>query len=117
MAKIKAVIEKLDVEIEQPEQGIYVIRLQNADATEVVGVLSNLISGGGGAAAPTQPTRRGVGGRTTGLGGLGGTRGVGGETGTLGGVGQSVGGQIQRETPSGGGISAVAAEGIRITAD
>jgi general secretion pathway protein D len=139
MAKIKAVIEKLDVEIEQPEQGIYVIRLQNADATEVVGVLSNLISGGGGAAAPTQPTRRGVGGRTTGLGGLGGLGGgtlggqyqgyqgyqgglggtllQGGQTGTLGGVGQSVGGQIQRETPSGGGISAVAAEGIRITAD
>lgn len=133
MSKIKAVIEKLDVEIGQPEQGIYVIRLQNADATEVVGVLSSLISGGGGAVAPTQPTRRGIGGRTTGLGGLGGLGGgtfggqyqggqtgtllPGGQTGTLGGVGQSVGGQIQREYPSGGGISAVAAEGIRITAD
>lgn len=131
MAKIKSVIQKLDVEIEQPEQGIYVIRLQNANATEVVSVLSNLISGGGGAAVPVQPpSRRGIGG-TTGLGGLGrlggGTFGgqylggqtglfQGGQTGTISGLGQSAG-QIQRENPSGGGISAVAAEGIRITAD
>lgn len=132
MTKIKAVIEKLDVEIEQAEQGIYVIRLQNADATEVVTVLSNLISGGGGGgvATPTQPTRKGMGGRSTGgLGGLGGgtfgsqyqggqtgTLFQGGQTGTLGSLGQSAG-QIQRENPGGGGISAVAAEGIRITAD
>ncbi|MER3445751.1 MAG: hypothetical protein C4291_02440, partial [Candidatus Dadabacteria bacterium] len=108
MAKIKAVIEKLDVEIEQPEQGIYVIRLQNANAAGVVSVLSNLISGGGGAAVPVQPSsRRGIGG-TTGLGGLGrlgggtfggqylggqtGTLFQGGQTGTISSLGQSAGG-------------------------
>ncbi|MCI0455134.1 MAG: LysM peptidoglycan-binding domain-containing protein, partial [Candidatus Dadabacteria bacterium] len=55
MSKIRAVIEKLDVEVEQPEQGIYVIRLQNADAEQVVSVLSGLIGGGGGAVS--QPRR------------------------------------------------------------
>jgi general secretion pathway protein D len=130
MAKIKAVIEKLDVEIE--EQGIYVIRLQSATATEVVAVLSNLISGGGGAAT-VQPSRRRIGGTTTGgLGGVGGTGGLGGlgglgggtlggqyqggQTGTLGGLGQSAG-QIQRENQGVGGTSGIAAEGVKITAD
>lgn len=133
MKKIKAVIEELDVKTEEPEQGIYVIRLQNADAEQVVGVLSNLIGGGGGTTY-TQGTRRGMTGRemTGGLGGTFGTsyRGLGGtfgtsyrrgQTGTLGGLGQlgQTEGGITRESPEGGVTSTVVAEaeGIRITAD
>jgi len=115
MNKIKAVIEKLDVEVEQPEQGIYVIRLQNADAEQVVSVLSSLIGGGGGAVTQPRrtPTRTTEGGRTLGTTFQGG-RQTGGTVGAF-----EQGGQvIQRET-DGGGVSAVVAEaeGVRITAD
>ncbi len=116
MGKIKAVIEKLDVDAETPELGIYVIRLQNADAEQVVSILSSLIGGGGGAV--TQSIRETT--RTT--GGVGGTLGTtyqGGRQ-TAGTVGafEQAGQLIQRET-DGGGISAVVAEaeGVRITAD
>jgi general secretion pathway protein D len=146
MNKIKAVIEKLDVEVEQPEQGVYVIRLQNADAQEVVAVLSNLISGGGGGATIPARSTRGIGGRTNGgfgggtfggqyRGGQAGTFSGFGQQGTLGGFGQQgslggfgqqgisgefgqSGGQIQRENAAGGsGVSAIVAEGLRVTAD
>jgi general secretion pathway protein D len=119
MKKIKAIIRKLDVETEQPEQGIYVIRLQNADAEQIVGVLSGLI--GGGTAGPIQPTRRTT---ETRLGTIGTSLGTtyqtgtfGRQTGTLGGLGQ-IGGQITRE-PVGETITPTVAEaeGIRITAD
>ena len=117
MKKIKAVIEELDVEVEQPEQGIYVIRLQNADAEQVVGVLSALIGGGTGttAAQGTRTTQR----RTT--GGLGETFGSSyqrRQTGTMGAFGQSEE-RIQREDTGGNGLSAIVAEaeGIRVTAD
>ena len=117
MKKIKAVIEELDVEVEQPEQGIYVIRLQNADAEQVVGVLSALIGGGTGTTAAQGPrtTQR----RTT--GGLGETFGSSyqrGQTGTLGAFGQSEE-RIQRGETGGTGLSAIVAEaeGIRVTAD
>ena len=116
MGKIKAVIEKLDVEAETPELGIYVIRLQNADAEQVVSILSSLIGGGGGAI--TQPGRTTT--RTT--GGVGGTLGTtyqgGRQTGGTVGAFEQAGQVIQRET-DGGGISAVVAEaeGVRITAD
>ena len=116
MNKIKAVIEKLDVEAETPELGIYVIRLQNADAEQVVSILSSLIGGGGGAI--TQPGRTTT--RTT--GGVGGTLGTtyqgGRQTGGTVGAFEQAGQVIQRET-DGGGISAVVAEaeGVRITAD
>jgi general secretion pathway protein D len=118
MSKIRAVIEKLDVEVEQPEQGIYVIRLQNADAEQVVSVLSSLLGGGGGAVS--QPRRTTT--RTT--GGIGGTLGstyqggrqIGG-TGTAG-VFEQAGELIQRETTGGGFAAVVAeAEGVRVTAD
>ncbi len=117
MNKIKAVIEKLDIEVETPEQGIYVIRLQNADAEQVVSVLSSLIGGGGGAVTqPRRPTTR----TTGGLGGTLGTTYQGGRQTGVGTVGAfEQGGQvIQRET-AGGGVSAVVAEaeGVRITAD
>jgi len=48
MAKIKAVIEILDVKTDEPQEGIYVIRVLNADAEQIVGVLSALFGGGGG---------------------------------------------------------------------
>jgi general secretion pathway protein D len=117
MKKIKAVIEKLDVQTEQPEQGIYVIRLQNADAEQVVAVLSSLI---GGAGVTTQPTRVTGGRRRTTGGGLGGTLGIqyqGRQIGTLRGL--QAGEQISRE-PSGEGLApgvVAEAEGIRVTAD
>jgi general secretion pathway protein D len=118
MKKIKAVIEELDVEVEQPEQGIYVIRLQNADAEQVVSVLSALIGGGTGtttAQGVSRTTQR----RTT--GGLGETFGSSyqrGQTGTLGGIGQSEE-RIQRGETGRNGLSQVVAEaeGIRVTAD
>ncbi|MCH7926870.1 MAG: type II secretion system secretin GspD [Candidatus Dadabacteria bacterium] len=43
--KIKAAIERLDVKVAEPEHGIYVIRLKNGDAEQIVGVLNSLISG------------------------------------------------------------------------
>lgn len=48
MKKIKAVIEILDVETAEPEEGIYVIRVLNADAESIVAVLASLFGGGGG---------------------------------------------------------------------
>ncbi len=53
--KIKAAIERLDVEVAEPEHGIYVIRLKNGDAEQIVGVLNSLISG----AATSARTSRG----------------------------------------------------------
>lgn len=140
MKKVKAIIEKLDVETEQPEQGIYTVRLQNADAEQVVGVLSNLIGGGGGggfggAGRGGGGGRRSGGGR--GLGGLGGGAGgfggglggslQGGQLGGIGGLGglgegfggEGGGGGISRGGASEQGFAASVAEteGIRITAD
>ncbi len=117
MKKVKAVIEELDVEVEQPEQGIYVIRLQNADAEQVVGVLSGLIGGGTGAATVQgQRTNQ----RRT-AGGLGETFGSSyqrRQTGTIGAFGQSEE-RIQRGETVGSGLSAAVAEaeGIGVTAD
>jgi general secretion pathway protein D len=48
MKKIKSVIEILDVETAEPEEGIYVIRVLNADAEQLVSVLASLFGGGGG---------------------------------------------------------------------
>ncbi|MGH7908284.1 MAG: secretin N-terminal domain-containing protein, partial [Thermodesulfobacteriota bacterium] len=116
MNKITAVIEKLDIEVETPEEGIYVIRLQNADAEQVVSILSSLIGGGGGAVTqPSRPTTR----TTGGFGGTTGTTYQGGrQTGGTVGAFEQAGQVIQRET-DGGGFSAVVAEaeGVRITAD
>ena len=47
MKKIKAVIEILDVETDEPEEGIYVIRVLNADAEQIVSVLASLFGGSG----------------------------------------------------------------------
>ena len=111
MAKIKAVIEILDVKTDIPEDGIFVIRVLNADAEQLVGVLSALFGGGGGGfgrGSISQRTER-TGSRGT-LGGIGGQGGIG--TGT----GQSRQ-AIQRQTTT--GLSSIVAETdeLRITAD
>jgi len=116
MSKIKAVIEILDVETDQQEEGIYVIRILNADSEQIVSVLSSLFGGGGafrGSQRSAQRTQRtGTSGASTGLGSVGrGTSGIGGTT-------QSRQG-ISRQGVGGVSTSVVVAESdtIRITAD
>lgn len=65
MKKIKAVIEILDVETSEPEEGIYVIRVLNADAEQLVSVLANLFGGSGASRTGTQTN---LAQRTSGLG-------------------------------------------------
>lgn len=59
LERIKDLITLLDVETDDVEHGIYVIRIKNADAEQIVGVLSGIIqSGGGGRAASSTQTSR-----------------------------------------------------------
>ncbi len=123
LPKINTIIKKLDVETEEPEEGIYVVRLLNADVEQVVAVLSALVGGGGVSTGSLGV----VGGRRTGartLGGLGeGTfgqsqigRGALGQTYT----GQFGGQRTSRRETAGAPTSAasvVTEEGLRITAD
>ena len=107
MEKIRKVISILDVLSEQVEQGIYVLRIKNADAEQIVGVLSSIIgSGGGGGRAGGQQNQR----SRLSSGGLGST-----QTGI--GSGQTRAG-LSRQAAS-GALSSVVAEsdGLRITAD
>jgi general secretion pathway protein D len=136
LPKINSIIKKLDVETEEPEEGIYVLRLLNADAEQVVAVLSSLMGGGGvstGAqgVGSTRRTGGGIfGGGTLGGGTLGGGTLGGGTFGRSltrgGGVGQTYTGQfaggqaITRRGTAGAPTSAasvVTEEGVRITAD
>ena len=109
MAKIKAVIEILDVKTDEPQEGIYVIRVLNADAEQIVGVLSALFGGGGGGLGTVQRAQR--------------TSGFGSGSGFGTGGGSSFGqGQtrqtISRQSQTGRTASIVAeANGLRITAD
>jgi general secretion pathway protein D len=107
MEKIRKVISILDVLSEQVEQGIYVLRIKNADAEQIVGVLSTIIgSGGGGGRAGRQQNQR----ARLSSGGLGST-----QTGI--GSGQTRAG-LSRQAASGALSSVVAeADGLRITAD
>ncbi len=59
LEKIKELITLLDVETDDVEHGIYVIRIKNADAEQIVGVLSGIIQSGGGsrAVSSTQTSR------------------------------------------------------------
>ena len=114
MAKIKAVIEILDVKNDIPEDGIFVIRVLNADAEQLVSVLSALFGGGGGGfnrGGIQQRTQR-TGGIGQGLGGIGGQGGIGTGTGT--GTSRQA---IQRQV--GSNLSSIVAETdeLRITAD
>ncbi len=136
LPKINSIIKKLDVESEEPEEGIYVIRLLNADAEQMVAVLSGLIGGGGGVstgsqgAIGTRTTRTGMfGGGTYGGGRYGGGTFGGGTFGQSvtgrGAVGQGFGGQFggqqatRRESAGAPttAASVVTEEGVRITAD
>ncbi len=124
MAKIKAVVEILDVKTDIPEDGIFVIRVLNADAEQLVGVLSALFGGGVGGfgrGAISQRTQ-GIGSRGT----FGGGRGTFGGQSTFGGLGGQTGigtgtgrsrQNIQRQATT--GLSSVVAQtaGLRITAD
>lgn len=59
MEKIKETIALLDVETENIDQGIYVIRIKNADAEQIVNVLTGIIHPGGSRVKPyrTQANR------------------------------------------------------------
>jgi general secretion pathway protein D len=133
LPKINSIIKKLDVETEEPEEGIYVVRLLNADAEQVVAVLSSLVGGGGvstGSQGLVRTRRTGAGtfgGGTFGGGTLGG--GTFGQSVTgRGAVGQTYTGQfagaggqaITRRQTAGAPTSAASVateEGLRITAD
>lgn len=141
MAKIKRIIEILDVETDQAESGIYVIPINSADAEHIVSVLSGLIGGSGATTSTGTGTSVGAGrtggriNRGTGLSGSGrsglGSGGTFGSTGgtlgsgglssgsSLGGFGAGGGSFVDDITSSGGGLSTVVAEaeGLRITAD
>jgi len=110
MAKIKAVIEILDVETEEPQEGIFVIRILNADAEQIVGVLSALFggSGGGGFSGGTERAQR-----TSGLGSGTGSA-TGGSTFGSGQTRQTISRQSQT-----GRTSTIVAEtdDVRVTAD
>ena len=108
MAKIKAVIEILDVKTDIPEDGIFVIRVLNADAEQLVGVLSALFGGGGGGIGRGAISERAQRTGSRGLGGVGGQTGIG--------TGQSRQ-AIQRQATT--GLSSIVAETdeLRITAD
>lgn len=110
MAKIKAVIEILDVKTDEPQEGIFVIRVLNADAEQIVSVLSALFGGGGGGGFS------GVSQRVSGIG-SGSAFGSGSTGGSTFGQGQTRQ-TIQRQNLGGRTASVVAeADGLRITAD
>jgi len=110
MAKIKAVIEILDVKTDEQQDGIFVIRVLNADAEQIVGVLSALFGGGGGGSGFAQQRAQ----RTSGFGGSGSALGSGATGGST--FGQSQ--RISRQNTGGGGGSVVAeTDDLRITAD
>ena len=110
MDKIKAVIEILDVKTDEPQEGIYVIRVLNADAEQIVGVLSALFGGGGiggGGLGTAQRVQR--------------TSGIGSGFGT-GGGGSTFGQGQTRQTISRQGIGRTASivaetDNVRVTAD
>jgi general secretion pathway protein D len=108
MKKIKAVIEILDVETAEPEEGIYVIRVLNADAESIVAVLASLFGGSG--------ARTGFGAdRTQRTSGYGTDSGLG-TTSTIG-TGSSTARQaIERGTTSGSAVVAETDE-LRVTSD
>jgi general secretion pathway protein D len=111
MAKIKAVVEILDVKTDVPEDGIFVIRVLNADAEQLVSVLSSLFGGGAGARGVGIAQRQQSRGSTLGGALTGGQAGAGG-------TGSALSRQaIQRGATT--GLSSVVAEteDIRITTD
>lgn len=116
MAKIKAVIEILDVETTEPEEGIYVVRVLNADAEQIVAVLASLF-GGSGYGGGGYGGAAGGDNRMSRSGGIGGATGLGGSTGGAFGGGTAQARQaIERGAIRTSGIVAET-ETIRVTAD
>lgn len=114
MAKIKAVIEILDVKTDEQQEGIFVIRVLNADAEQIVSVLSALFGGGGGGIGGFGATQRAE--RTSGFGG-GSAFGGGTTGGSTFGQGQTRQ-TISRQTQTNRGATVIAeTENLRITAD
>jgi len=106
MEKIRKVVSILDVLSDQVEQGIYVLRIKNADAEQIVGVLSSIVgSGGGGRARGGQQNQR----ARISSGGLGAAQSSIGTGETRAGISRQ----------AAGSLSSVVAEsdGLRITAD
>jgi len=105
MEKIRKVVSILDILADQVEQGIYVLRIKNADAEQIVGVLSSIIGSGSGGGGRQQIQRTRLS-----SGGLGSA-----QTGIGSGESRSA---ISRQARS-ASISSVVAEtdGLRITAD
>ncbi len=113
MERIKETIALLDVETENIDQGIYVIRIKNADAEQIVSVLLGIINPGrsGNTSYRTQTDRSGTNRINTGS-----------TLSTSGGTSRSGIRQSSRENPRQTGPSGLAAisaeaEGLRITAD
>jgi len=90
MRQIKELVEKLDVHSPLTTARIHVYRLKNAQASEITGVVSGLIGGGGGVGNLSPVTGRGSLGRggggfsSGGMGGFGGGFGGGGYGGGFG---------------------------------
>ncbi len=123
MEKIKKVIKILDVKTEEPEQGIYVVRIKNADAEHIVSVLSGIIGEGRGGVSFSEGSfggrRRDTRSGEVGFGRGTGTFGISssGVSSGLGGLSTGRGG-ISRERGSIGRSSIVIeSEGLKVTAD
>ncbi len=98
MREIQEIVAKLDVNPPMATSRIHVYRLKNAQALEMVGVLNNLLNGGGGGTSTLSPTTgkgslgrasfnanggsSGFGGMSSpgGMGGMGGMSGMGGSS-------------------------------------
>ncbi|HXW84432.1 MAG TPA: secretin N-terminal domain-containing protein, partial [Candidatus Binataceae bacterium] len=100
MREIEEIVAKLDIQPPNATSRIHVYHLKNAEASEVVMVLSNLINGGGGGTGTLSPStgRNSLGrGSATGSinsgfgGGFAGAGGGGGFGGGMGGIGSSSG--------------------------
>jgi general secretion pathway protein D len=109
MKKIKAVIEILDVETAEPEEGIYVIRVLNADAESIVAVLASLFGGSG--------ARTGIGAdRAQRTSGFGTDSALGSTSSTIGTGSSSARQAIERGASSGSAVVAETDE-LRVTSD
>jgi len=109
MAKIKAVIEILDVETDEPEEGIYVIRVLNADAEQIVAVLASLFGGSTGGVGSTFNRGQRTGGISTGTTGIG--------TSTTGGTSSALSRQAIERGASVGSAVVAETDDLRVTAD
>ncbi|HUO04587.1 MAG TPA: type II secretion system secretin GspD [Candidatus Binataceae bacterium] len=122
MKQIEEIVEKLDIVPPIATARIHVYRLKNAQALEMLQVISSLLGGGGGPSTLSPSTGKGSLGRGSSLGlyngssfgsGFGGASSggmagggiIGGFGGSTGGIGGGMGGSIGGGMGGGGGIS------------